>query len=201
MLLKYTTGMLFTNSYVIVNDDNECVVVDPGLGYKNVALKINSEYKVKAILITHGHFDHIDGIKYFNAPIYISKEDEEFLYNKELSLYSFYGMNSPFKKGDLDIRYVKDGDIIDLIGYKFEVLQTPGHTIGSVCYSFDKVVLSGDTLFDHSCGRCDFPTGNQTLMHESLLKIVNHYDLDMVVFPGHNDKTTIEIEKNENPYI
>ena len=110
------------------------------------------------------------------------------------------GMRTPFKKGSLNVNTVKDGDVISLIGYDFKVMHTPGHTRGSVCYSYKNKVLSGDTLFNNSCGRTDFPTGSGVDMSKSLKRIIDEYPSNYDVYPGHDSKTTIKKEQN-NPYI
>ncbi len=189
-----------TNTYII-SKDNRCVIVDPGLGFEGAALEIKAKYQVEAILITHGHIDHIDGIRHFNCPVYIHKNDEENLYDSSLSLYNMTNMKTPFKKGMLDVRCVSDGDVINLAGFDFKVLHTPGHTRGSVCYSYGTKVLSGDTLFRHSCGRVDFPTGSSIDMMKSLKKIISTYPDNYDVYPGHDEKTTIKEEKKNNIYI
>lgn len=201
MIEKITTGSFFTNSYVISNEGN-CIVVDPGLNYAEAAARIQSQYKVCAILITHGHMDHIDGIQYFDRyiPIYIHKLDAPFLYDASLSLYQMMGKRSPFQMGSLNIHTVEDLDEFECIGYKFKVLHTPGHTRGSVCYSYTSKVLSGDTLFSSSCGRTDFPTGDSLQMRKSLKRIMATYPDNYDVYPGHDEKTTIKKEKN-NPYV
>ena len=202
MIECITTGALSTNSYIISNENNECIVVDPGLDYKKAYEYIKNKYKVKAILLTHGHFDHIDGLQYFmNRPIYIHKLEEEFLYDSYLSLYDMIGRSNPFSMGDLDIRLVHNGDKINLIGYEFEVIHTPGHTKGSVCYKYSEGVLTGDTLFCGTCGRTDFPTGNITQIINSLKFLTSNLDGDLICYPGHENYTSILREKNNNPYL
>jgi glyoxylase-like metal-dependent hydrolase (beta-lactamase superfamily II) len=200
MIEKIVKGVFFTNTYIISNE-GKCVIVDPGLGFEGAAEEIKSKYQVEAIMITHGHIDHIDGIKCFDCPVYIHKDDEQNLYDSDLSLYSMMKKKTPFKKGNVNIVSVVDGDEFELIGYKFKVLHTPGHTRGSVCYSYGNKVLSGDTLFKSSCGRTDFPTGSPSNMRNSLKRIVTTYPENYVVYPGHDEKTSIKEEKRFNPYI
>ena len=111
MIEKIVKGVFFTNTYIISKED-KCILVDPGLGFEGAANEIKSKYQVEAILITHGHIDHIDGIKYFDCPIYIHKDDEECLYNSDLSLYSMMKMKTPFKKGNLNIKIVTKHNVV-----------------------------------------------------------------------------------------
>lgn len=202
MLKKYTTGDFETNSYLIYNEKNEAIIIDCGLDYKSVALEIKESYDVKAIFLTHGHVDHIDGIKYFpNIKIYISGIEEKFLYDSSYSLYNFTDIKSPYKRGDLDVSLVNDGDIIDIIGKKVLVTSTPGHTKGSVCYSYQNKLFSGDTLFKESEGRCDLPTGNERDIEKSLKKISEKFNDLFDVYPGHGPKTTMKYERQNNFYL
>ncbi len=202
MIESKTTGAFYTNSYIVSNDKNECVIIDPGFSYGSVAKYIKEKYKPVAILLTHGHADHIDGIQYFmDLPVYVHQEDEEIMYDSDLSVYSMVGRISPYSKGMLDIRYVRDNDTINLIGYDFKVLHTPGHTHGSVCYSFLDNVFTGDTLFNMSMGRCDFETGDISKMMESLSRIMDTYPDEYNIYPGHEGISTIGYERKFNPYV
>ena len=132
---KFVVGAFETNTYLITKG-NKAVLVDPGLDFNLIVNDILSNYEIEAILVTHGHIDHIDGIKYFDCPVYIHKDDENNLYDSDLSLYSMMKMKTPFKKGNVNIITVEDNSEFELLGYKFKVLHTPGHTRGSVCYNY-----------------------------------------------------------------
>jgi glyoxylase-like metal-dependent hydrolase (beta-lactamase superfamily II) len=201
MIDKFICGPLFENCYVI-SEGSDCIIVDPGQGFLKASELIKQRYSVKAIFITHGHIDHVDGIKYFNSPIYISKEDKNILMDSYKSLYDFFELDYPFSNMNLDFKILDDEEEFELIGHKFKVLKTPGHTNGSLCFLMDnKYLFSGDTLFNRSCGRTDFPTGDSEAMQISLNRLVNQLDENIVVYPGHEDSTTILEEKHKNPYI
>ena len=201
MIDKFVCGPLFENCYVI-SEGSECIIVDPGQSFLRASELIKQRYSVKAIFITHGHIDHGDGIKYFNSPIYISNEDKNILLDPYKSLYDFFGLTYPFDNMTLDFRVVDDNEEFELIGHKFKTLKTPGHTNGSICFLMDnKYLFSGDTLFRNSCGRTDFPTGDSEAMQESLNRLVDTLDEGTVVYPGHEESTTILDEKHKNPYI
>ena len=197
-----TTGFYFTNSYVISNDKKECIIVDPGLQYKNAANYIKNNYKPLAILITHAHMDHIDGIAYFSdLPIYLYITEKEVFDDENINLYETIGRVSPYKTDDLNIRYVKDMEEIQISDFKFKVIHTPGHTKGSCCYLMGDDLFTGDTLFNCSIGRTDFPTGNMNMMEKSLNKLMNSLDDNVKCYPGHEDLTTIGYERKHNPFI
>ena len=156
---------------------------------------------LKYILLTHGHFDHIIGVKSvkekYGAQVVISKEDEPMLNSAKLSLAVF--CNAPQNNVDADI-IVKDGDEITLGKTKIKVMATPGHTSGSVCYIAENCIFSGDTLFYCSCGRTDFPSGSPEQMMSSLQKL-KALDGDYKVYTGHNNLTTLDFERKNNPYM
>lgn len=199
MIEKITTGSFLTNSYIISNE-GKCIVVDPGLDFKAYAEDIKNKYQVEAIFLTHGHIDHIDGIGFFDVPIYIHKLEKEFLKDPTLSLYSAFGTRPNFDYSRLNIVEIDEGMTIDLIGYRFLVYHTPGHTRGSVCYLWNDKLLSGDTLFCESVGRTDFPTGDMLSLKRSLKRLAGLKE-HITVYPGHDDKTTIHNEKRNNPFM
>ena len=189
------------NCYVI-SEGNECIIIDPGQNFLKAADLIKQRYNVKAILITHAHIDHIDGVRYFDNEIYISNEDKNIFLDSYKSLYDYFDLAYPFSNSNIKFRIVEDNEIFNLLGHEFRALKTPGHTNGSICYLMDNTYLfSGDTLFNKSCGRCDFPTGDSFAMEKSLNRLVNELDGNVIVYPGHDEQTTILEEKLKNPYI
>ncbi len=197
-------GMVQTNCYLIYNDETkEAVIVDPGDSAGQITKKC-VEYGVKpvAILLTHGHFDHIMAAEplreEWGAKIYSSAKEVEILEdgNKNLML-KWY--RKPYSLTP-DVTFV-DGEEFEMIGFKWKMILTPGHTSGSCCYYIaeEDVLFSGDTLFQLSYGRIDFPTGSGRDMLASVKKLLTTLPEDTMVYPGHNDMTTIGHEKKYNP--
>ena len=196
----YVNGPFMENTYLI-NNGLDAILVDPGEGILEYLSSIN-KYNIKAILLTHGHIDHIDGIKYFlDKDIYVSKDELDFFTNPSKSLYAEYGGNIPFDVNKLNLHLIENDQILDIIGYKIKCIATPGHTIGSMCFLFnDTFLISGDTLFQVGIGRTDFLTGDFKMLIASLDKLKNLPD-NTVVYPGHGVSTSIAFEKKYNPYF
>lgn len=195
------TGGLSENCYVISDSNKNAVVIDPGectQELKDAVKKLDVMY----ILITHGHFDHTSGMEELRrltgAPILISEFD-----GKRLGDSNFTGMNlipERFrKKLPRADQFVAEGDVITAGDIIVKVIETPGHTHGSVCYMIGDSVFSGDTLFMEECGRCDLESGNFGEMLLSL-KRLTELEGDYDVYPGHGDKTTLSHERDYNPY-
>ena len=198
-------GNLATNTYIVQNPDNlECLVIDPALADKNLIKALEGK-TVKYILLTHGHFDHIGGAKRIReltgAKIVIHTEDAPMLSDSKLNLYSLQYPGKGTSPFEADI-LVNDGDELPFDDTKIKVMHTPGHTKGGVCYIFpnDRLIFSGDTLFNLSAGRTDLPTGNAREELMSLAKI-GALEGDYKVYPGHEATTTLEFERLNNRYM
>lgn len=193
----FVTGPIETNTYLVYSG-KEAVVIDPGFSCANAITTRAKELKVeiKLILNTHGHWDHItDNFelqKLTNAKVACGAGDED-----RLSKPSDLGWHLPFTlKASKPNLLLKDGDEITISREALRVINTPGHTPGSVCFysEEDKLLFTGDTLFAGAMGRTDFPGGDELLINESL-KRLTQLPQDTKVFPGHGEFTTIKNEK------
>lgn len=196
---KFVVGGFETNTYLITKNDR-AVIVDPGLDFKYILDEVKN-YHIEAILVTHGHIDHIDGCGMIDAPIYVGKDDLNNFKDLSKSLYYMSGLRPSYNADKLNLIGVSDNEIINLESFSFKAIHTPGHTDGSFCYLYYDNLFSGDTLFNLSIGRVDFPTGSMKKMKESLKKLVTLLPDDTKVYPGHEDKTTIKNEKKNNYYL
>ena len=196
---KFTIGAFETNTYLITKGE-KAILVDPGLDFVSILDEVK-KYQVLAVLITHAHVDHIDGCGYIYAPIYVGKEDIINFNDLSKSLYSMAYMKPSYNSKNLNIIGVSDNEIINIDEFSFKVIHTPGHTEGSVCYLYYDNLFSGDTLFSGSIGRVDFPGGSMKKMKESLKKLKSNCSDNIVVYPGHEGKTTMKTEKKSNIYL
>lgn len=208
MTLKLTyfqLGMLPTNVYLGVNEETgNGFLVDPVV-YEPQVEDVMKEIGIKNlqyILLTHGHFDHILGVNGFlknhpEAKVVIHREDEAFLTDPVLSHTFKHGLTQEPIKADI---IVEDGDVLAFDDTEFKVVHTPGHTRGSVVYLLDDLMFSGDTLFQLSCGRTDFPESDPAAMGPSLQKLAA-LEGNYHVLPGHNAFSELDYERANNPFM
>ncbi len=198
---------IFANCYVLVDEKSgESAIVDPAYYNDEIAelFKEAGAENLKYILLTHGHFDHIFGVRGLReasgAKVVIHDADAEFLHDPRKSL-AENNFPEPQLPVVADIT-VKEGDELMLGDEVIKIINTPGHTMGSVCYILenDRVMLSGDTLFCMTAGRTDLYGGNEEMMIESLKRLIA-LEGDYRVLPGHNRETTLERERTRNWYI
>lgn len=198
---------IFANCYVIIDEKTgESAIVDPAYFNEKIeaAFKEAGVGNLKYILLTHGHFDHILGVhglkEATGAKVVIHKDDAEFLTDPDKSL-AAGNFPEPQIPVEADIT-VSDGDELFLGDELIRVISTPGHTMGSICYALenDRVLITGDTLFCMTAGRTDLYGGNESMLIESLKKLIA-LDGDYRVLPGHNRETTLERERTRNWYI
>lgn len=199
---RLSLGELGTNCYILSGEDF-AVVIDPADVSEELISFATEEKdkKYKYILLTHCHIDHILGVErvreIWNSPIVIGEKDAASLKTPSENL-STYIFGKEYKlTADL---MVKDGDKISLGSKEISVLETPGHTKGSVCYILEDNMFSGDTLFKGTIGRTDFPTSNIEEMAKTL-EMLSSMEKDYNLFPGHDDATTLFREKKFNQYM
>ena len=198
-------GSIGTNCYIVTNEETkECFAVDMAECPQEYVNYIkNNGLEMKALFLTHGHFDHIGAAnevrEHYGIKIYASCDEEKLLASPARNLSNAYGMSL---KVTADVLH-NDGDILELAGLKIKAIHTPGHTAGGTCYYIesDKTLMSGDTLFAGSVGRTDYPTASSAAMMESLHDKLCKLPDDTDVYPGHGEFTTIGYEKQNNPYM
>lgn len=198
MLIKtIPVGQLETNCYIVTDEETlKCAVIDPGDEASVILDYIESNsLHVEAIFLTHGHHDHwlgLDGVREeTGAPTYINKADT--------FPAGTHGSHMQFP-ADSDIKFYKEGDVVSVGNLEFKVLETPGHSRGSVTLLCENAMFSGDTLFRDSCGRTDFEGGDMNTILKSLLRL-DALDGDYEVYPGHMASTTLSRERSFNYYM
>ena len=191
-------GPIMTNCYLLCDDAaGVCCVIDPGDEPARVEQMVQrSGCELRYILLTHGHFDHCTGVagmleRHPELPVYICEKDVTDGVGSEMQFARLPEKNQ---------RYYKDGDTLTLGALTISVLETPGHTPGSVCLLVGDVMFAGDTLFRGSCGRTDFPGGDYRAMLRSLGRL-GKLEGNYKVYPGHEQPTNLDSERRFNPYM
>ncbi len=186
-------GALQTNCYMVFADEADgCVVIDPGFHPAPILEKAQLlGKKIQAVLLTHGHFDHVGGVQALRD----ATGCRVYLHEADLTL------PHQLTLGKIPCtHHYGEGDTLFLAGLTFEILHTPGHTGGGVCILCADTIFCGDTLFAGSCGRTDFPGSDPTQMRRSLDRL-SGLQQDYTLLPGHGEGTTLSQEKRYNPYL
>ncbi len=199
-----TLGPVLTNSYLVINrQTGQVIVIDPAADADRFIRYFGNESLTPiAILLTHGHFDHIMAVNElrdrYKIKVYADQAEEDVLGDVRLNMSSMIGRRYTTYADE----YLADGDVLDLAGCRIMTFHTPGHTHGGCCYYFpdQKMVFSGDTLFHTSIGRTDFPTGSMSQLVRSVREKLFPLPDDTTVYPGHDDVTSIGYEKKYNMF-
>lgn len=200
-------GSLQTNCYIVYDENQSCLIVDPGDNPKKLAAVIEQlELRPEAIVLTHAHFDHIGAVDSirdkYGIKVYIHEKEKDWLIDPALNGSKHFMLNEPIKARAAD-HLINDEGEMSIGNFTFEIFETPGHSPGSVSIYFPKsnFVLAGDALFQGSIGRTDLPGGN----HNQLIKSIHDKLLvlpeETEVLPGHGPATTIGIEMESNPFL
>ncbi len=202
-VLYFSVGELGTNCYIAYAADGQAVVIDPAADAKRIldTVKINN-LTVRFVLLTHAHFDHIAAAATVcdatGAPLCVGAADAPLLADACRNLSAYF---APQQAVTLTAdRLLREGDAIAVGNDCLTVMETPGHTPGSVCYLGDGVLFAGDTLFAGSIGRTDLPEGDMTTLRQSLARLAALPE-DYTVYPGHGASTSLDTEKRANPYL
>ena len=203
-ILIQPVGALQANCYVLFDKEGgEAAIIDPGFDGKKFIEILNAKnLKLKYIILTHGHGDHIGGVagllSELKTELLIHKDDEEMLTDKILSGTGAIGYPDVHVSATV---FINDGDELSLGDEKLHIIHTPGHTKGGVSILTGKRLFVGDTLFNGSVGRTDFPGGSFEELKNSIQKKLFTLDEDTIVYPGHGGATTIKKEKYTNPDV
>ncbi|MGI6701591.1 MAG: MBL fold metallo-hydrolase [Christensenellales bacterium] len=193
---RLITGPLGVNTYIISSAGGS-IVIDPGGNYDEI---IKYAENVSAVLLTHGHFDHIGAVYDFysrGVKVYIHYNDADKLSSGNIPAL-YYKIKLP---GDIKPEFLNGDEILSLNGINIKVIHTPGHSAGSVIYIIDNNIFSGDTLFYNSYGRYDFSDGDYLTLKDSIIDKIFTLQGDYNIYPGHGEYTSLDYERKYNPIL
>ena len=203
---RIVTEFLDENAYILYNDDNECVIIDPGFGFDLINSFITSNsLKPLAILATHAHFDHIASassfIKEYNIDLYLCEYERPIVENFQKAA-NFWGVADIAGESPKVSHWINKNEKNLTIGdFAFSIIFNPGHSPGSLSFIIEDLVFCGDLIFKGSIGRTDLPLGSPIDMKQSLTFFVNSFKNDCKLLPGHREETTLWEELKHNPFL
>lgn len=201
-IFTLANGPFMVNSYLVVNGQ-KAFIIDPGTGIKSILAKIQSDkLELEAIIATHGHIDHIDGVntvkKQYNVPFYVNSQDMQLVQTVQMQARMF-GVPDPGKiSPDMEL---PSGGELEVAGLRLDLFHTPGHSQGSVSILIDNILFAGDTLFNFSIGRTDLPGGNYAQLITSIKSKILVLPDETRVLSGHGPETTVGMERKMNPFL
>lgn len=205
MIKMFINNNVFSSNAYVICDNETVILIDPGFYDESLKQYLKKSGKLYAILLTHGHFDHIDAIDkikedYPNVKIYIAKDDYNNLKNPELNLSYIMNYDLVVKS---EVNIIND-EFLNINNFKIQVISTPGHTKGSVMYYFEKenALFTGDTIMKDSIGTTRYVGGNDEQMKNSIKKFTNlNLNNDTMIYPGHDEEATFDYIIKYNNYI
>ena len=194
-------GAYQTNCYIVwAAGSDRCAVIDPGYDAQTILARLSElALTLDTILLTHGHFDHVGAVETLvnatGCKLFMSQSD----YTQRKNPMNDY-LYPLHDKNFCEVSFCEEGEMISVGGLKFSVMETPGHTWGSVCYLCEDAMFCGDTLFAGSCGRTDLAGGDRVVMADTLQRL-SGLEEDYRIFPGHGESSTLRHEQQTNPYM
>ena len=184
-----------------IKKKKEGYIIDPGYEKDRIRKYINDRgYKIKGILLTHAHIDHIEALHCFDVPVYLHEKEREILFDNIKNGFNFFGKHMAYNLDDLTIQTISKDTVFNVGNDTISVIHTPGHTIGSVCYKIGHDIYTGDTLFESGVGRWDRPTANLSQLKKSVVNLIEQHPDYMLIHPAHGQSSTIGTEKRMNYY-
>jgi glyoxylase-like metal-dependent hydrolase (beta-lactamase superfamily II) len=200
---RLQAGVYAANCYIVHDDEGNGIVVDPAGDIEDIMDYLDEkDIKVAAIVLTHGHGDHIGGVmelrEKLNVPVMVHKDDEDMVGDGALNLSTSMPMGEVHFRPD---KLLDDGQLIKVGSKEIRVIHTPGHTRGGICLLVDQILITGDTLFQGSIGRTDLYGGDFDMLMTSIMERLMVLPDETIVYPGHGGQSTIGAEKRSNPFI